>query len=88
MTDFNAREALKELQKILEHYDEVENLEEYVEDTYINDILFFLGKSIDEDMHSWAQGYRKFMATRIYPKALKEHEEHRAHFARKLGNGA
>jgi hypothetical protein len=88
MSEFNAREALAKLQEILQHYDEAEDLERYTEETYINDILFFLGKSIDEDMHNWAQGYRKFMATRIYPKALREHEEHRAHFARKLGNGA
>ena len=85
MSKFNAREALAELQKILQHYDESEGLENYKVDTYINDVLFFIGKSIDDDEYNWAQGYRKFMATRIYPKALSEHECLRAHFARKLG---
>lgn len=85
MSEFNAREALERLNKHLEHYAKDEYVEGYDENVFIHDILFFLGKSVDKVEYNWSTGFRKFLADIVYPKALRAHEEHKAHFARKLG---
>jgi len=85
MSDFNGRQALKELKGHLDRYSKEESLEGYDENVFVHDVLFFLGKSVDKVEYNWSTGFRKFLARIIYPAALHAHEEHKAHFARKLG---
>ena len=64
---FDTRKALHRLNKILENYDQ-EVLSYYDEECYINDILFFLGKSIDDE--KWGHDittYHKFLSKKIAP---------------------
>jgi hypothetical protein len=64
---FNTREALHRLNEILVKYDK-EVLSYYDEECYINDILFFLGKSIDAEKYGFdVTTYHKFLAQRIAP---------------------
>ena len=64
---FNTRKALHRLNEILEKYDK-EVLSYYDEECYINDILFFLGKSIDAEKYGFdVTTYHKFLAQRIAP---------------------
>lgn len=64
---FDTRKALGRLNKILENYDS-EVLSYYDEECYMNDILFFLGKSIDEEKYGHdITTYHTFLAQRIAP---------------------
>jgi hypothetical protein len=64
---FNTRKALHRLNKILEKYDN-EVLSLYSEECYINDILFFLGKSIDDVKYGHdITTYHTFLAQKIAP---------------------
>ncbi len=68
---FDARGALNKLNIILEKYDS-ERLELYSEECYIEDLLFFIGKSIDEDNYGFdATGYRRFICQKIAPFSNK-----------------
>ena len=85
MADFDGRKSLEQLQTMLDEYGMTEHIEGYSEVTFINDVLYFLGKSIDDENYGWAQGFRKFLASVIYPNALRAHEDEKANFTRKLG---
>jgi hypothetical protein len=64
---FNTRKALHRLNKILENYDS-EVLSYYDEECYINDILFFLGKSIDDVEYGHdIKAYHTFLTQKIAP---------------------
>ena len=64
---FDTRKALARLNKILENYDN-ECLSYYDEECYINDILFFLGKSIDDKEYGHdITTYHTFLARKIAP---------------------
>lgn len=81
---FDTRKALHRLNKILENYDK-EVLSYYSEETYIADILFFLGKSIDKDKYGYdARTYTDFLAT-LHPRTESARKSIRNRFARKLG---
>ena len=68
---FDARAALGRFNKILERYDN-ESLELYSEECYIEDLLYFIGKSIDEDKYGFdARGYRRFLCQKIAPFSNK-----------------
>lgn len=81
------KEVLAEFQERLDKYARDEKIEQYDRLVFINDILFFLGNAIDSEKFNWSPGYNKFVATVIYPIALRAHEAQKANFKRKLGNG-
>ncbi len=62
--NFDTRISLAALQTLLKKY-ENEGLDHYDEQTYILDVLFFLGKSIDSEEYNMAKGFRKFVARKI-----------------------
>ena len=68
---FDAREALTKFNSILEKYDN-ESLELYSEQCYIEDLLYFIGKSINEEEYGFdARGYHRFLTKKIAPFANK-----------------
>lgn len=81
---FDTRAALGRLNEILEKYDN-ESLDLYNEETYISDILFFLGKSVDEEKYGFdARTYVDFLAT-LHPRTEAARKSIKNRFARKLG---
>jgi len=81
---FDTRAALGRLNEILVRYNK-ESLEMYTEETYIADILFFLGKSVDKDKYGYdAKTYVDFLAT-LHPRTESARKSIKNRFARKLG---
>lgn len=69
---FDARQTLKVLRNTLKQYEQNENVELYSEQCFIEDILFFLGKSIDKEKYGFdAVSYRRFLAQKIAPFSNK-----------------
>ena len=65
---FDSRLSLEVLISTLRRYEKNENIELYGEDCYIEDVLFFLGKSIDAEEYGFdATSYRHFIAKKIAP---------------------
>lgn len=65
---FDTKTAVETLISTLRRYEENENLELYSEDCYIEDVLFFLGKSIDAEEYGFdVSSYRHFIAKKIAP---------------------
>mgnify|MGYP000698604142 CR=1 FL=1 len=82
--EFDTRAALGRLKLILEKY-ESESLDFYTEETYISDILFFLGKSVDKDKYGYdAKTYVDFLAT-LHPRTEAARKSIKNRFARSLG---
>lgn len=81
---FDTRKALHRLNEILENYDK-EVLSLYDEETYIADILFFLGKSIDKEKYGHdVTTYTDFLA-KLHPRTESARKSIKNRFARKLG---
>ncbi len=69
---FDPRIALEALRTQLSRYEQNEKVELYSEECYIEDVLFFLGKSIDAEEYGFdATSYRHFIAKRIAPFSRK-----------------
>ena len=69
---FDARHALDVLRGTLKRYEQNESVELYSEQCFIEDVLFFLGKSIDAEKYGFdAISYRHFIAQRIAPFSNK-----------------
>lgn len=49
----------KKLIEKLQHYVKSENVEDYKKETFILDVLYFLGLSINEE-NRYAEGFKKF----------------------------
>ena len=82
---FDTRAALGRLNEILVKYDN-ESLDMYGEDTYIADIIFFLGKSVDKELYGHdAKTYRDFLAKKVFPIADAGRNSVKKQFARDLG---
>lgn len=65
---FDARRALEALRSTLKRYEKNESVELYSEQCFIEDVLFFLGKSINEKEYGFdAISYRRFLTKRIAP---------------------
>ena len=65
--DFAADKSLKDLRLALSKYKDEDYLNTYEEKTYILDILFFLGKSIDNEEFNGADGFSKFVSQKLFP---------------------
>lgn len=82
---FDTRAALGRLNEVLAKYDN-ESLDMYSEDTYIADVVFFLGKSVDKEKYGHdARTFTNFLAERIYPIADAARTSVKKRFARTLG---
>ena len=69
---FDTRLALEALRTTLGRYEQNESVELYSEQCFIEDVLFFLGKSIDPEEYGFdAVTYRHFIAQRIAPFSQK-----------------
>jgi len=64
---FAAENSLKDLRLKLTKYQDEDYLHTYEEKTYILDVLFFLGKSIDEKEFNGADGFSKFVSQKLFP---------------------
>lgn len=65
---FDARHALDVLRGTLKRYEQNESVELYSEQCFIEDVLFFLGKSIDAEKYGFdAVSYRRFVTKKIAP---------------------
>jgi len=65
---FNPHFSLEVLQSTLTKYVDNEQIENYSEDCFIQDVLFFLGKAIDSEKYGYdARTYRRFLAQKIAP---------------------
>lgn len=65
---FDARLALETLRTTLSRYEKNESVELYSEQCFIEDVLFFLGKSINEKEYGFdAVSYRRFLTKKIAP---------------------
>lgn len=53
-------ESVKYLQNYMNTYSNQEGYEDYSVRIYIEDILYGLGVSIDENKYQWAEGFREF----------------------------
>ena len=83
--EFDTRKAFNELRALLEKYDN-EHLDLYHEDTYIADIIWFVGKSIDKEKYGHdARTFTNFLAERVYPIANAARTSVKKRFARELG---
>jgi len=82
--EFDTRAALGRLNEILARY-ENETLEWYEEKMFIKDILFFLGKAIDEKKCREAKTFRYFLNDKIHPIADDARTSVKKEFARELG---
>lgn len=69
---FDTRRALEALQTALNRYEQNESVELYSEECFMEDVLFFLGKSIDEKKYGYdAVSYHKFIVKKIAPFSNK-----------------
>ena len=83
--EFDARKAFNELRALLVKYDN-EHLDMYQEDTYIADIIWFVGKSINKEKYGHdAKTFRNFLAEKVYPMADAARTSVKKQFARELG---
>ena len=81
---FDAKTSLEALQRFLKKY-ENERLDCYEEQTYILDVMFFLGKSIDSEEYNMAPGFRRFVSRKIAKFASEMHKSEKFNFVRQLG---
>lgn len=63
----NMSEALEYMKSYIETYSGQIGWENYPKDTWLSDILYGLGVSVDKDEYSYAAGFDKFMLTEIKP---------------------
>ena len=56
------RAAVASLQRYMASYDKQLCFEDYLDSTYINDVLYGLGVSLDRAQYSYAPGFDKFKA--------------------------
>jgi len=84
-TKFDARISIEHLRTQLARYEENEELKYYDEDCYIQDVLFFLGKSIDDEKYNMAQGFTRFVGGRLSPLVKKMEGSLKSLFCRELG---
>lgn len=56
------RPAIKYLRDYLNTYEDQLGIDDYTVDTWIEDILYGLGMSLDPKAHKWASGHAKFKA--------------------------
>ena len=54
------RHAVKYLRDYLDTYEDQQGIDDYTVETWIEDILYGLGMSLDPDAHKWASGHAKF----------------------------
>lgn len=54
------RVAWEYIHQYIETYPTQDGWEDYTDEIYIDDLLYGLGVSIDEDKYSYAEGFRKF----------------------------
>jgi len=89
--DFNAFNSLSELREMLGKYSDEHYMSTYCEETYILDILLFLGKSIDPETFSGndggAKAYNRFVARKVFPLAEKINQSEKHRFKRELSDG-
>ena len=84
--DFDTRKALTELKSILDNYEIDEEVEKYAKETFIADVIFFLGKAVDKEKYGYdARAFRDFLAIEIYEMANAAHKSRKNQFARRLG---
>lgn len=84
-TKFDARISIEHLRAQLARYEENEELKYYDEDCYIQDVLFFLGKSIDDEEYNMAQGFIKFAGGKLHPLTERMQGSLKSMFKRNLG---
>ncbi len=56
----NIEQSLKSFQEYLRDYDKQGGFHEYAPETWVLDILYGLGLSLDPKGHKWASGAEKF----------------------------
>lgn len=54
------RPAVKYLRDYLNTYEDQQGIDDYTVETWIEDILYGLGMSLDPDAHQWASGHAEF----------------------------
>ena len=83
--DFNAFNSLSELREMLGKYSDEKFVSRYSQECYIQDILLFLGKSIDNDTFGGdARGYFRFVSREVFPISNKINEAEKLRFKREL----
>ena len=54
------RPAIKYLQDYINTYEKQSGIDNYTVETFVNDIIYGLGMSLDPDAHKWAKGHLEF----------------------------
>lgn len=55
------KEIVSRLRALLDKYENEMGFDTYSEDTVVQDLIFFTGKSIDPDKYNYAQGFRALL---------------------------
>lgn len=81
---FHNKEVIDELIRKLELYRDEGDFERYTDDCFVQDVMYFVGVSIDEKEYHHADGYRRFVMRHIWPFAKRVNETTKDLFQRRL----
>lgn len=81
---FDNLEVLDKLIERLKKYRTEESIGSYSDGCFVEDVMYFVGVSIDEEEYSMADGYRKFVMRYIVPFAKKINENTKRLFTSRL----
>ena len=82
---FDNKEVLDELIRKLEMYRDEKSLDSYSDQCFIEDILYFVGVSVNELEYCQASGYRKFIMRYVRPFVERINKETKTLFQHRLG---
>jgi len=81
---FDNSEVLDKLIERLKQYRHEESIDSYSDGCFVEDVMYFVGVSIDEEEYRQADGYRRFVMRYVVPFAKKVNENTKRLFTSRL----